>query len=387
MMRPFVSFLLVLLLARCGGDDPLVIPVLPPPPVPITVPDGFLAERVTASLSLPTSLAFPPDGSDRIFVNELQTGRIRIIENGVLRETPFAEVPTHVQGGFPVDGENGLLGLAFDPDYPRTPYVYITYARRTDTGTWGAVARFTDDGGRGTDFTVLLDSVKSAPGHQIESLAFGPDGKLYVATGDAYEADKAQDVYSLLGKILRLNPDGSIPDDNPFPDSYTWAYGVRNNFDLAFSPDGVLYTTENGPSLNDELNRIEQGGNYGWPIVLGPAGDAAFIDPVYTWSRIVSPDGMLFYRGSRFPERYRGKLFVVYFGDTHSSGPSPVAKRIQTLDLTTTPPTLEDFAVYAFTGLGNPLDIAEGPDGNLYLTDIFQGAVFRIRYVGAQATP
>ncbi len=374
--------LFAILFSRCDSQDRTLTPEAPVPTVPIRVPDGFFAEIYSAGLALPTSLAFPPDGSDRLFVNELQTGRIRIIEGGVIRETPFAQVPTNVQGGFPVSGENGLLGIAFDPGYPADPYVYVTYGYRTANDTLGAVARFTDVNGQGTDFTILLDSIKSAPGHQIQSLAFGPDGKLYVATGDAYRADQAQDVNSLLGKILRLNPDGTLPADNPFPGSYTYAYGLRNNYDLAFDDQGVLYTAENGPSVNDELNRIEAGGNYGWPVVLGPAHDAAFIDPVHAWSQIVSPDGMLFYRGTQFPAEYRGKLFIVYFGDTHSTGPSPVAKRIQTVDLTATPPVFSDFAVYTFPGLGNPLDVAEGPDGSLYLTDIFQGRVYRIRYTG-----
>ncbi len=366
-----------------AGENP---PVEPPAFVPpITVPEGFRVEVFAGGLNLPTSLAFAPDGSNRLFFNELQTGKIRIVQDGVLLPEPFAQVQTHTTGGFPVAGENGLLGIAFDPDYAQNRYVYVTYATRTGAGTFGAVARFTDVDNRGEDFTMLLDGVPSAPGHQIESLAFGPDGKLYVSTGDAYEQDAAQDPDALHGKILRMNPDGSRPDDNPFAGSLTYAYGFRNCFDLAFDAAGTLYTVDNGPETLDELNRVEARANYGWPLRLGLRGgdgQGVFADPLHAWAQIVSPAGMLFYQGTQFPAAYRGKLFLVLFGGTYSEGPGDRAKRIQVVDPNASPPTFEDFAVYRFTGLGNPLDVAEGPDGSLYLTDIFQGRIFRIRYEG-----
>ena len=242
-------FLVVVTASGCDG------PAHPPaqiPPVPITLPDGFAAEIYTAGLQFPTSVAFPPDGSNRLFVNELQAGRVRIVQNGALLAQPFATVETNTTGAFPVAGENGLLGIAFDPDYSVNRYVYVTYATRTATGTFGTVARFTDVNNRGQDFTVLLDGIPSAPGHQIESLAFGPDGALYVSTGDAYMDGDVQNTGSFVGKILRLNPDGSLPADNPFPGSYTYAYGFRNCFDLVFDVAGDLYSTDNGPDRDDE---------------------------------------------------------------------------------------------------------------------------------------
>ncbi len=374
-----MTILSVAAVGGCDGSEDIV--TLPPAPLPITVPAGFTVEIFATGLALPTSLAFPPDGSQRLFVNELQAGRIRIIQNGVLLSQPFAQVETNTTGGFPSAGENGLLGITFDPDYVANGYVYVTYATRTDAGTFGTVARFTDRGNQGEDLTVLLDGIPSAPGHQIESLAFGPDGMLYVSTGDAYQDADVQDPSSLLGKILRMDPDGGIPPDNPFPGSYTWAYGLRNCFDLAFAPNGDLFCADNGPERNDELNRIERGGNYGWPVTLG-ARTPGFDPPVHVWPQIVAPGGMAFYRGTHLPASYRGKLLLVLFGDTFSNGPSDRAKRVQAVDLSTTPPTFEDLAVYAFPGIGNPLDITEGPDGSLYLSDIFQGRVYRIRYGG-----
>ena len=365
------------LLAASACDAPVDAP---PQRLPIRLPTGFAAEVYAEGLDLPTSVAFPPDGSNRLFVNELQAGRVRIIQNGVLLDAPFATVPTNTTGTFPFNGENGLLGIAFDPDYGVNHYVYVTYATRTDSGTFGTVARFTDVDNRGQQFTVLLDGVPSAPGHQIESLAFGPDGALYVSTGDAYMEGDVQSTDSYVGKILRLNPDGGVPADNPFPGSYTYAYGFRNCFDLVFDSAGALFSTDNGPDRDDELNRIVAGGNYGWPAQLGATTDSALVAPFHVWQRIVAPSGMAFYTGTQFPAAFRGKLFVVLFGDTYSQGPSDLAKRVQVIDLATTPPSFAEFATYEFEGLGNPVDVTQGPDGSLFVSDIFQGRIYRISY-------
>jgi len=375
-----VATLLLLVWARYNSAD---AQTETQPPLPFTLPEGFTAEVFVEGLDLPTSIAFAPDGTNRLFVNELHTGRIRIVENDVLRDDPFATLETNVSGDFPVEGENGLLGLAFDKQYAANRYVYVTYTVRTPGGIFSTIARFTDVNNKGEDFTVLLDSIPAVPGHQIQSLTSGPDGKVYVSVGDAYLDYEAQNVDSPLGKILRMNPDGSLPDDNPFPGFYTYAYGLRNSFDLAFNEAGELFSVDNGPRRKDELNRVVARGNYGWPIQLGEhKPDAVFINPLHTWRKIVSPAGMVFYQGTQFPAAYRGKLFLVLFGSTFSKGPSSVAKRVQVVDVDATPPTFEDFAVYTFTGTGNILDITEGPDGSLYLAEIFQGKIFRISFGG-----
>lgn len=372
--------LVALFAVACGGEG--VVPPPPPPSIPITLPAGFTASVFVGGLELPTSIAFPPDGSNRLFVNELQFGQVRIVRDGALLPEPFATVETNTTGGFPVSGENGLLGIAFDPDYAVNRYVYITYATRTNDGTVGSVVRYTDVDNRGIDRTVLLEGIPAAPGHQVQSLAFGSDDKLYVSVGDAFMEEEVQDLDSPLGKVLRMNRDGSVPADNPFPGSLTYAYGLRNSFDLAFDDAGRLYSADNGPSSDDELNRIVRGGNYGWPMALGQTSNPGLESPIHVWPEIVSPNGMAFYRGTQFPAAYRGQLFLVLFGSTFAPGPSDRAKRVQTVDLGVTPPRLEDFAVYDFAGTGNPLDVAIGPDGSLYLSDIFQGLVFRIRYTG-----
>lgn len=386
-----------ILLTACSGSDNNKDAIVSPPNdeglklvQDILVPPGFIVEEFATGLELPTTVAFPPDGSNRLFVNELQSGRIKIIQDGKLNALPFTDVETMVMGGFPSAGENGLIGLTFDPDYVANRYVYVTFAVRTPNGTLGKVARMKDQNNRAVGFEILLDNLPSAPGHQIENLAFGPDGKLYVSVGDAFEQDKAQDLNQYNGKILRLNSDGSIPADNPNPNSYVWASGLRNSFGLAFRENGDLLATENGPDMKDELNVIVKGGNYGWPIVLGISAQQEFVNPIFVWENIVSPNAILFYKGSQFPQNFKGKMFTVLFGSTFSDGPSSIAKRIrvgtfQGSGLSSTV-IFEDFATYNFDGKGNPLGLTQGPDGMLYLSDIFQGKIFRIRF-GNSGTP
>lgn len=362
-------------------------PSLPPiSNLAVSTPEGFAVDVFAEDLDLPTSMAFPPDGSERLFVNELQSGRVVVFENGERLDEPFTRVETNVSGGFPVEGENGLLGIAFDPDYASNRYVYLTYAHRTDEGTFGRVIRYTDAQNRGIERTVLVDHIPSAPGHQIESLAFGPDDKLYVSVGDAYLEDRVQDSTEVLGKILRLNRDGSVPEDNPFVGSYVYALGFRNCFDLVFLSNGDLVTTCNGPASNDEMEMVKKGANYGWPHFTGNGRTDGFVDPIHVWSEVVSPTGMLVYHGTQFPERYRGKILQVLFGSTHAQGPSTIAKRVQVVDFAGGGPqasaTFEDLLVYEFEDRGNPLDIVEGPDGSVYVSDIFKGRIYRIRYTG-----
>lgn len=393
-MKKSISYLMLIVLLSCSnGDDGFG--VFDPPSgggnnggndgtntivSEISVPSGFIVTEFANNLSLPTNISFPPDGSNRLFVNELQTGRIRIIQNNTVLPQAFVDLETMVSGGFPVEGENGLIGLAFDPDYVNNKWVYVSYAVRTSSGTVGRVARMQDLNNTAANFQVIIDDLPSAPGHQVESIAFGPDGKLYVSVGDAFEEDKVQDDIFFNGKILRVNPDGSAPADNPNPGSLIWAKGLRNSFGLAFSPTGVLWATENGPNEKDELNQINANDNMGWPSVLGQSGQTEFKDPVHVWQNIVAPTALHFYRGTQFPQKYRNQMFVVLFGRTASQGPDPISKRIQLATISGNQVTLEDFAVYQFSGNGNPIGITSGPDGSVYISDIFLGKIFKISF-------
>ena len=223
-----------------------------------------LAEGKVADAAWPAALAAAPDG--RLFYAELLTGNIRIVKDGHVLSEPFAtidDVSNH--------RESGLLGLALHPNFPQEPYVYAMYTvdyPETGFPQIQRVVRFRDVESSGQDFTVLIDDLPATTMafHNGGRIAFGPDGKLYVSIGDTDVPDLAQDPKRLEGSILRYNPDGSIPSDNPIPGSPVYAIGLRNVFGFAFQPNtGFLYATDNGPGGFDEVNKIEAGHNYGWP--------------------------------------------------------------------------------------------------------------------------
>jgi glucose/arabinose dehydrogenase len=202
------------------------------------------------------------------------------------------------------------MGLALDPQFATNGYLYVMYTYRGNQGMNNRISRLTVNGERAGAEQVLLDGIPGANIHDGGRLAFGPDGKLYASTGDAANADQAQNRESVAGKILRLNPDGSVPADNPFPGSPVYSYGHRNPEGMDWHPQtGVLYATEHGSSARDEVNRIQPGQNYGWPTVRGKAGDSRFVDPVHesgneTWA----PAGAAFYDGSLLGP-WQGSLF------------------------------------------------------------------------------
>lgn len=312
----------------------------------------FRAEPFATGLSFPVSIAFAPDG--RIFVNERTTGKIRVIQNGVLAPQPFAQLDVVLIG------ETGLLGLALHPNYERQPYVYVYYTYRAASGeVFNRVARFQELEGEAKNMEIILDRIPAAGIHNGGILAFGRDGKLYVSTGDTADTSLAQRLDSLAGKVLRLNPDGTIPVDNPFPGSPVYSLGHRNVFGLAFHPvTGRLYITENGPARDDELNIILPGGNYGWPIVLGVAHDPRFIDPIRTYTPNIAPTGLAFVVMQQLPAFYR---FNLLFGDWNTG-------RLHRIILE--PPDYmtvqgEEIILDLSEGI---LDVKSGPDGTIYLT-------------------
>jgi aldose sugar dehydrogenase len=266
----------------------------PPAPTPTPTPSPRLGpavvenvQLIASGLEVPWAVALAPDG--RLFVTE-RPGRVRIVRLGAgggLQAEPWATVPARANP----DAERGLLGIALDPDFTRNGFVYLYYSYAGAGGvTLNRLVRLHDTSGVGADETIVLDNIPGSSNHDGGRIAFGPDGKLYVATGDGEQQARAQDRTSLGGKILRLEKDGGVPADNPFPGSPVYSLGHRNVQGLAFQPDtAVLYATEHGPSgffpacCQDEMNRIEAGANYGWPIVTGKPGDQRFRDPV-AWS-------------------------------------------------------------------------------------------------------
>jgi glucose/arabinose dehydrogenase len=271
----------------------------------------FTIETVASGLVTPWALAFAPDG--RIFVTE-RLGRIRIVRHGALVEEPWATVAVKE------DGEAGLMGIALSPDFARTRHVFVVGAfRGEDDELVNRVIRYTERDGKGVEPTVIVDSIPGEKYHAGDAIAFGPDGMLYVATGDAREPGDAQDHESLAGKILRYEPDGRVPHDNPVRGSPVYASGLRNPQGIAWEPwTKQLFAIDHGPSgfpnerlrrNHDELNAIRAGGNYGWPTVAGEDDDSRYVAPMLDWTPGIAPAGLAVYTGEDFPE-WRGHLFV-----------------------------------------------------------------------------
>ncbi len=217
---------------------------------------------IATHLKIPWAIAFTNNG--RVFITERARGVVSELIDGKLSEVQ--KLPIHA------NGEGGLLGLAASPEFATDSQLFVYYTTRTDN----RVARFEP----GKKPVVILKGIPSAAIHNGGRLAFGPDGMLYISTGDSANARLAQDPASLAGKILRIHPDGSIPDDNPLPDSPIYALGFRNVQGLAWNANGELFATEFGPQIDDELNHVKPGKNYGWPEVTGKSGNKKFTNPI-----------------------------------------------------------------------------------------------------------
>ncbi len=343
---------------------------------------GFVGEPVAEGIEFPVAIAFDSDG--RLFFTERYSGQVRLIGEATSEHPRLLPRPVYRFG--PISGyfERGLLGLALDPDFKTNGYLYVYYSHRgSDPKTdpyRHRLMRITVREDVGEDPVALLDhlpigspSEAGKGNHNGGSLAFGPDRKLYLTIGDIAIPRTAPDLDSFAGKILRLNPDGSAPSDNPFydpkqpsaPRSYVFALGLRNSFDFTFEsgPPGRarLFATENGPATNDELNIIEMGKNYGWgeDQVSGIRNQKGLVDPILVYRRTIAPTGIAFYSGNRYPDRYRGKLI---FADWNTG-------RIRMVKLSEKDPALivsVDEEIYRHReGI---VDLVSGPDGRLYFT-------------------
>ena len=259
-------------------------------------PRPRLAGVVARNLDVPWGIDFLPDGS--ALVAERDRGTIRrILPSGGVRRVGT------VSGVTPTS-EGGLLGLAVSPTYEQDSRIYVYFTSGNDN----RVATMTYENGRLGPQRAILTGIPAGEIHDGGRLAFGPDGKLYVSTGESGIEDLAQDMGSLGGKILRINPDGSIPRDNPDPDSPIWTSGHRNVQGLAFDAANRLWATEFGSDVWDELNRIRKGRNYGWPAAEGDANLDDFTDPLVQWRPDnASPSGLAFARGSLWAASLNGE--------------------------------------------------------------------------------
>ncbi|HEY0006292.1 MAG TPA: PQQ-dependent sugar dehydrogenase [Pyrinomonadaceae bacterium] len=335
-----------------------------------TLPSGFTETQLAVGLSNPTAMAFAPDG--RLFVCQ-QGGQVRVIKNGSLLAAPFLSVTVNSQG------ERGLLGIAFDPDFNSNHFVYVYYTATTPA-VHNRVSRFTASGDTavgGSEVVILeLNNLSGATNHNGGAMHFGPDGKLYIAVGENATPSNAQTLSNLLGKMLRINSNGTIPTDNPFFNTAAgnnraiWALGLRNPYTFAFQPGtGRLFINDVGQNTWEEINEGIAGANYGWPICEGACNNSSFRNPFYFYAndgQTCAITGGTFYNPAvvQFPSDYVGKYFFADF----------CAGWIKRIDPANG--AVADFA----TGIWSPVDLLIGPDGSLYYLARGSEAVFKVQY-------
>jgi glucose/arabinose dehydrogenase len=332
----------------------------PSPAAAATVlPSGFTDTQWVSGLARPYQMEFAPDG--RLFVSQ-QGGSLRVIKNGVLLSTPFVQIPVDYRG------DRGLIGVAFDPAFATNHFVYVYYTAATPN-PHNRVSRFTAAGDvavAGSEQILLeLPDLGTAVLHNGGSIHFGADGKLYIATGDNVQGIVAQSMTNLLGKMLRLNPDGSIPADNPFYNTATgkfraiWALGLRNPYTFGIQPgSGRIFINDVGASTWEEIDDGASGANYGWPSSEGPTTDPRFTSPLFAYNHGSTNTtgcaiaGGTFYNPpvTQFPSSYVGKYF---FADACNGW-------IRVLD-----PAAKTAQPFLTGGIGL-IDVKTGPDGSLY---------------------
>jgi glucose/arabinose dehydrogenase len=339
-----------------------------------TFPANFSQVQVANGITNPTVMEFSPDG--RLFVAQ-QNGQLRIIKNGALLPQPFISLNVNS------NGERGLLGIAFDPNFSSNQWVYLYYT--ISSGANNRISRFTANGDvavAGSESVVLnLDPLSTATNHNGGTMKFGPDGKLYVGVGENANPNNSQDLDTYLGKLLRINADGSVPAGNPFTSGTNqrkriWSYGLRNPYTITFQPGtGTLYVNDVGQSAWEEINNATTGGlNFGWPSAEGFSSNPAYTNPVYAYphgsgvSQGCAITGGTFFNPSftNYPSSYVGKYFFIDYCSNW-------------IDMLTFNGSVSN-SNFASNIAHYPVDLITGPDGNLYFTSRNDSAVYRITY-------
>ena len=317
----------------------------PSDPIPLPKPtpnsQNDFVTILAVNLEKPRAIAV---SDNRIFVTE-KDGFIRVIEDGNLLESPLATFrPATVFDG-------GLLGITLHPNFSNNHYIYVFLTYEEDGNLWNKILRITESKNKLHDAETILDKIPGSSFTNGGFIKFGPDRKLYVGTGAVSDASHLpQDLNSLSGKILRLNDDGTIPEDNPFSDSFVYSLGHRNPQGMTWDADGNMFVAEFGPEKNDEINIILPGKNYGWPEQQC-VGDEHFEDAILCYDPSIEPGGILFYTGDKLDFEFpfimasmrSSNLYQVDFEEGLSSQKS------------------------ILSGIGRVRDVVEGNDGSLYV--------------------
>ncbi|HEY3102051.1 MAG TPA: PQQ-dependent sugar dehydrogenase [Pyrinomonadaceae bacterium] len=319
---------------------------------------SFKVETVISNIEVPWSIVWTPDG--RMIFTE-RPGRVRVFQNGKLQPQPIFTVPD-----VEARGEAGLMSIALHPQFSSNHWIYLSYAYTT-SDLQVRVVRYRETPAGFTDRKVIIENIPAARAHAGCRLRFGPDGKLYITTGDSTERELAQQLNSLAGKILRLNDDGTVPADNPFVGRADarpeiWVYGNRNSQGIDFQPGtNLLFETEHGPSGfdgpggGDEVNIIERGKNYGWPVIHHRATHEDMESPLLEYTPACAPASGTFYRGPQFPQ-FKGNFFFGCLRGTRIIRVTLDGRRVV---------SQENLLEGKY---GRIRDIAEGPDGFIYFS-------------------
>lgn len=314
---------------------------------------NYVVDTLATGLTVPWAIVFLPDKS--MLFSE-RNGKIRLFRNGKLLSKPALLVSQ-----IDTTRKMGLLGICIHPQFATNRYVYISYNYRYRDTPFLRVARYRFERDSLQDPDVMIESIYASSNHTGCRLKFGPDGKLYITTGDADRPRLAQDLKSLNGKILRVNDDGSIPTDNPFVESDTarkeiWSYGHRNTQGIAFQPGtGDLYNSEHGPTGGDEINKINKGANYGWPVIHHRDVKEGMVSPLLEYSPSIGPSEILFYNGAAFPSLKGAMLLASLRGES-------------IIRISFSKPGLAAQEVLLKETYGRIRALTAGPDGALYFS-------------------
>lgn len=346
-------------------------------------PEGFQTNLIISEgLNQPTGFEIAPDG--RMFILQ-RTGEVMVYKNGEILPEPFVVLPSEASG------DRGLAGIALDPDYETNHYVYFYYTSSADLLNY--LVRFEAWEDVATSPPLVLYHTYEPSGwlHIGGTVQFGPDGKIYLSIGDNGNAENAQDLGNPHGKIIRLNKDGSVPDDNPFVNTpgalpEIWAYGMRNPFRFQFDREtGVLLIGDVGDFSWEEINHIVPGGNYGWPICEGMCNEPGFINPIHTYPHVGNSSAVVagpIYRGDMFPEEFNGRFIFGDYGQMflkyleidihdHGAGVEVLVESVIDFDL----------------DAGTVVDIKEAVDGSVYYLTIFPAGLYRTTYLTDNQIP
>jgi glucose/arabinose dehydrogenase len=312
---------------------------------------------IVTNLDTPWEILWGPD--DHIWLTE-RNGKISRLNPETSEITELITI-----GDVNEQGEGGLLGMVLHPDFINHPYVFVVYNYIGSSGIEERLAKYTYSNGELDSPVTLLERIDGAWNHNGSRLVIDADHKLYMTTGDAANTSQSQDLNSLNGKVLRMNLDGSVPEDNPFQGSFVWTWGHRNAQGLVISPLGLMYSSEHGPSSDDEVNIIEKGRNYGWPQVEGFCdapeesqfcADSNVMEPIAAWTPTLAVAGTDFYHHTAIPEWQNTVLIT-----------SLKASQLTVLKLSSDGKVVVSEESFFQNWFGRLRDVCISPDGRVFL--------------------